>query len=117
VLVIAASAAIYRQSYGRAPQFELYETDPEVPTLPHSPSWETSECELRNVGDEVLLLDGQNRPVDVVVYGDAAHPGITPHPGVTLSGHSLEQYPPFQDTDDCSQDLSDWPFPHPGEVP
>jgi hypothetical protein len=88
-----------------------------VPTLARAPSWGTGEWELRNAGDEVLLLDGQNRLVDVVVYGDAAYPGVVAHPGVTLSSHSLERYPPSLDTDDCSQDFRDWPFPNPGSVP
>jgi hypothetical protein len=117
VLVIATSAAVYRQTYGRAPQFEFYETDPAVPTLSPFPSWGTGGWELRNAGDEVVLLDGQNRPLDVVLYGDAVYPDVVPHPGVSLPGHSLERYPPSLDTDDCSQDFRDWPFPNPGEVP
>ena len=117
VLVIAASAAKHRQTYGQAPQFELYETDPSVPTLSRFESWGTGEWELRNGGDEVLLLDGQNWAVDVVVYGDAVYPGVVAHPGVSFSSHSLERFPYFLDSDDCSLDFRDWAFPNPGEVP
>lgn len=116
VLVIAASAAVFRQSYGWAPDYEFYETDPTVPTLARSPSWGKGEWELRNGGDEVLLLDGLNRPVDGLVYGDDAYPGIVAHPGVSLYTHSLERYPPRLDTDDCSLDFRDWAFPNPGEL-
>ena len=116
-LVIATSAASFRQVYGQPPDFEFYDTDAEVPTLDSYPPWGTGEWELRNAGDEVLLLDGENRPVDVVVYGDGAYPGVVPHPGVAVYTHSLERYPPLFDTDDCSVDFRDWPFPNPGEVP
>ena len=117
MLVVASSATAFRQSYGRPPNYELYETDTTVPNLARSPSWGEGEWELRNDGDEVLLLDGLNRPVDVVVYGDNTYPGVVPHPGVSFYTHSLERYPPSLDTDNCSQDFRDWAFPNPGELP
>ncbi|MEJ2210431.1 MAG: phospholipase D-like domain-containing protein, partial [Anaerolineae bacterium] len=117
VMVVAASAASYRQTYGVAPDFEIYATDPAVPTLPPLPLWGTGEWHLRNDGDQVLLLDGAYQAVDVVVYGDAAYPGVGAHPGVSLSSHSLERYPPLFDTDDCAVDCRDWPFPSPGALP
>ena len=107
----------FRQNYGQPPNYEFYETDATVPNLARSPSWGEGEWELRNDGDEVLLLDGLNRPVDVVVYGDNTYPGVVPHPGVSFYTHSLERYPPLLDTDDCSQDFRDWAFPNPGELP
>jgi phosphatidylserine/phosphatidylglycerophosphate/cardiolipin synthase-like enzyme len=117
VLVVAASALSFQQEEGRAPDYEFYATDPTVPTLAPAPDWGEGEWELRQDGDQVLLLDDQNRPVDVVVYGDAAYPGVVPHPGVTLYTHSLERSPPESDTDDCSRDFRDWPFPNPGQRP
>jgi hypothetical protein len=116
-LVIASSAAAFRQNYGQPPNYEFYETDATVPNLARSPSWGEGEWELRNDGDEVLLLDALNRPVDVVVYGDNTYPGVVPHPGVSFYTHSLERYPPRLDTDNCSQDFRDWAFPNPGELP
>jgi uncharacterized repeat protein (TIGR01451 family) len=116
ILVIASSATAFRQNYGQPPDYEFYETDPAVPNLTHAPSWGEGEWELRNDGDEVLLLDGLNRPVDVVVYGDNTYPGVIPHPGVSFYTHSLERYPPRLDTDDCSRDFRDWAFPNPGEL-
>ena len=117
VLVIAASALAFQQAYGLAPDFEFYATDPAVPTMEADPAWGTGEWHLRNDGDQVLLLDDTLRPADVLVYGDAAYPGVVPHPGVALFTHSLERYPPFFDTDDCSLDFRDWPFPNPGQLP
>ncbi len=117
VLVIATSAATFRQTYGRSPTYEFYETDPDVPTLTPAGWWGTGEWELRNSGDEVLILDQVNHPVEVVVYGDGEYLGVVGHPGVSLYTHSLERYPALFDTDDCSQDFRDWPFPNPGEFP
>lgn len=117
VLVVAASAEVFRQEYGALPDFEFYATDATVPTLQPAPLWGTGEWHLRNDGDQVLLLDGAYRVVDVLVYGDAVYPGVVPHPGVAFYTHSLERYPPLFDTDDCSLDFRDWPFPNPGSLP
>jgi len=117
VRVVAASAAAFRQAYGRAPDFEFYPTDPAVPDMLPYPAWGTGGWQLANGGDQVLLLDGLDQPVDVVAFGSAAFPGMVAHPGVSLSGHSLERFPPLFDTDDCSADFRDWPFPNPGQLP
>ena len=117
VRVVAASAAAFRQAYGRAPDFEFYPTDPAVPDMLPHPAWGTGGWQLANAGDQVLLLDGLDRPVDVVAFGSASFPGVVAHPGVSLSGHSLERYPPLFDTGDCSADFRDWPFPNPGQLP
>jgi hypothetical protein len=117
-LVVASSAVAFRaDNPGRDPDFEFYRTDPAVPSLKLHPSWGTGEWHLRNDGDEILLLDANDRRVDIVVYGDATFPGIVPHPGVSLYTHSLERYPYAYDTDDCAVDFRDWPFPNPGELP
>ncbi|MGQ9598806.1 MAG: lamin tail domain-containing protein [Anaerolineae bacterium] len=118
VLVIAASAASFCQSNpGRRPDFEVYETDPTVPTLQPYPLWGTGDWHLNNAGDEILLLDSHDRPVDVLVYGTGTFPGVIPHPGVSVATHSLERFPYLFDTNDCSIDFRDWPFPNPGVLP
>jgi len=117
VLVIAASALAFRQEYGIPPDLEFYATDVTVPTLAPDPFWGTGEWHLRNDGDQVLLLGCANAVVDAVAYGDAVYPGVVPDPGVGLYTHSLERYPPLFDTDDCSLDFRDWPFPNPGRLP
>ena len=53
--------------------------------------------------------------VDVVVYGSASYPGVTPHPGVG-GGNSLERKPANRDTDDCSADFWERYTPNPGLV-
>jgi hypothetical protein len=117
-LVIASSAAQFRLDYpGRVPDFEFYETDASVPTLQPYPAWGAGEWYLSNEGDEVVLLGGSDRAVDVVVYGNGGFPGVAPHPGVSLWSHSLERFPYLFDSDDCSVDFRDWPFPNPGELP
>jgi phosphatidylserine/phosphatidylglycerophosphate/cardiolipin synthase-like enzyme len=117
VLVVAASAEAFGEAYGFAPDFEFYATDVTVPTLERDDDWGAGEWWLRDDGDQVLLLDGGYGVVDVVAYGDAAYPGVVPHPGVSFYTHSLERDPPRFDTDDCSVDFRDWAFPNPGEVP
>jgi len=117
VLVVAASASAFQQNYGRPADYEFYATDSGVPNLIPVASWGTGGWELRNDGDEVLLMDGQNRLLDLVVYGDDSYPGHISHPGVSLTAHSLERYPYYLDTDDCSVDWRDWPFPNPGQLP
>jgi hypothetical protein len=117
ILVVAASAAAFQHTYGWDPDLEFYGTDPDVPDMIRFLSWGIGEWALRGAGDEVLLLDALNRPVDVLVYGDGAFPEVIPHPGVSLFTHSLERYPPWFDTDDCTIDFRDWPFPNPGELP
>ncbi len=117
-LVIAASAKSFGQNYpGRKPDFEVYETDPTVPTLLPYSLWGTGDWHLSNTGDEIILLDGHDTPIDVLVYGTGSFPGVVPHPGVTVTTHSLERFPYMFDTDDCSLDFRDWPFPNPGVLP
>ena len=88
-----------------------------MPDLIPVATWGTGGWELRNDGDEVLLMDAQNRLLDLVVYGDDSDPGHIPHPGVSLTAHSLERHPFYLDTDNCSVDFRDWPFPNPGQLP
>jgi hypothetical protein len=67
-------------------------------------SWGDGEFELGNSGDEVLLLDPANHPVDVVVYGTGRYSGVVPHPGVDWPD-TLERIPANIDTNDCSRDF------------
>lgn len=117
-MVVAVTTSGFQAEFpGRLPDFELLDTDPGVPDLLDWADWGTGSWALNNASDEVLLLDGSNQAVDVIVYGDAVYPGVTPHPGGVDHGHSLERVPPWRDTDDCSIDFRDWPYPSPGEQP
>jgi phosphatidylserine/phosphatidylglycerophosphate/cardiolipin synthase-like enzyme len=118
VLVVAVTATGFQDEFpALSPDFEIFDSDPAVPNLREVPVWGQWDWGLGNDGDEVLLLDGQNRPVDVVVYGQGSYPPVVPHPGGISYGHSLEREPAWLDTDDCSADFRDWPFPSPGELP
>ncbi len=118
ILVVAVTATGFHDEFpALSPDFEIFDSEPTVPNLLEVPAWGQWDWGLGNDGDEVLLLDGQNRPVDVVVYGQGSYPPVVPHPGGISYGHSLERQPAWLDTDDCSADFRDWPFPSPGELP
>jgi uncharacterized repeat protein (TIGR01451 family) len=118
VLVVAATAAGFREEFpDYTPDFEIFETDPAVSNLLTHAPWGEGDWGLSNAGDEVLLLDGSDLAVDVVVYGDGHFPGVVPHPGGIAFDHSLERYPGWLDSDDCSLDFRDWAFPSPGDLP
>jgi phosphatidylserine/phosphatidylglycerophosphate/cardiolipin synthase-like enzyme len=117
-VVVAVSASGFREEFpGHTPSFEIFDSDPTVPDLLDYPPWGTWEWGLSNQGDEVLLLNGDDVVVDVAVYGEGSYPGVQPHPGGIGYGHSLERYPVWLDTDDCSVDFRDWSYPSPGELP
>jgi hypothetical protein len=89
-----------------------------APVLQKYAAWgQNGDWTLRGAGDQVLLLGPDDVPVDVVVYGDASYPGVIAHPGVSVYTHSLERYPPDQDTNDCAVDFRDQYPPRPGSVP
>jgi len=116
VIVVALKATGFHALYGFNPDYEVTDTDATVPDMIKYSAWATGKIALGNTGDEVLLLDGSDNPVDVVVYEGGSYPGVTPHPGVS-TGHSLERVPAGRDTDDCSADFTDQEFPTPGDLP
>ncbi|MFQ6058464.1 MAG: lamin tail domain-containing protein [Anaerolineae bacterium] len=115
VIVVARKATGFRALYGFNPHFEFSNSDPEVPDMVRYTAWASGTIALGNTGDEVLLLDETDTPVDVVVYGTGSYTGVVPHATIP-QGHSLERFPPDQDTDDCSLDFIDQPRPNPGRV-
>jgi hypothetical protein len=118
ILVVAVTAAGFEEEFPTlSPDFEIFDSDASVPDLLAYPAWGQWDWGLSNEGDEVLLLGGQDQPVDAVAYGSGSYPGLVPHPGGLSYGHSLERLPISLDTDDCSLDFRDWPFPSPGQPP
>ncbi len=103
------------------PDYEVlvdpHRDDPAVPNLEPAGAWDGFGLALGNAGDEVLLLDADGAPVDVVTWGDGAYPGVVSHPGGLDQGHSLERRPPREDTDDCSRDFHDRYPATPGALP
>ncbi|MEW5986590.1 MAG: lamin tail domain-containing protein [Chloroflexota bacterium] len=118
VLVVALAATTFEAEYGFPPDFEILNTDPAVPDLIDDPAWgdPAALLQLGNEGDEVILRDAADQPVDVVTYGTGSYPGVVSCALVT-AGHSLERYPYWRDRDDCPADFRDWPFPNPGSIP
>jgi hypothetical protein len=117
LLVVAVTTAGFQQDFpGRKPDYEILDTDPQVANMLNYPAWGEGDWGLSNQGDEVLLLDGGNRPVDAVVYALGSFTGVAPHQGVPY-GHSLERWPIWVDRDDCGIDFRDWPYPSPGHLP
>lgn len=116
MIVVAVKAAAFKSSYAKNPDFELIESDPEVPNLSKYSAWATGSWNLGNTGDEIILLDGEDRSVDVLCYGTGAFPGITSHQEVE-TGSSFERFPIASDTNDCEQDFRLQKTPTPGELP
>jgi glycerophosphoryl diester phosphodiesterase len=117
VLLVARQA---EDVLGFIPDFEFVidplRDDPDVPNLVPAGGWDGFGFALGNAGDQVILLDATAAPIDALVYGAASYPGVTPHPGVSASGHSLERRPAIYDTDDCSLDFVERYPADPGSV-
>ncbi len=118
-LVVATTAAGFRSQFGFNPDFEILETETAVPNLIDDLNWgdPAAFLQLGNLGDEVLLRSPSDTLVDGITYGTGAYPGIIGCPLVPTANNSLERYPFWRDTDDCSADFRIWPFPSPGLLP
>lgn len=114
VIVVANQAVAFFQSLGDFPDYELYESDPAVPNLLKYTSWSGGNVELSNSGDEVLLLDSFDLPVDSLSWGSSKY-AFDPPLAILQQGHSYERKPAFQDTD-TRQDWIDQVVPDPARV-
>lgn len=70
-LVIANKASAFYADFGINPDYELRESDPQVPNLEKYLPWGTRDMELVNSGDELLLLDANDQVVDKVSWGSS----------------------------------------------
>jgi hypothetical protein len=113
-VVIANQAATFALVNGFNPDFEMRNSDPQVPNLAKYTAWADRNVELTNGGDEVLLLDGNDQRVDAISWGSSTQAFFPPASRVS-QGHSLERYPPAQDTD-SALDWRENATPSPGEV-
>jgi hypothetical protein len=114
VFIIAHASQSFESVYGFPADYELVDSDPDVPDLIAYSVWGTGSVSLNNSGDEVLLLDRDNRVLDAVSWGSSSWAFNPPVPAV-LADHSIERYPANQDTD-TSTDWRDQPVPDPGAV-
>lgn len=103
VIVVAQTAQGFGQLFGRLPDYEIQESVADVPNLVAYAVWAEGEIGLANDGDEVLVLDGEDRVVDAVNYGDK-DTFFSPAVLGVFRGQSLERVPAGCDTDTAA----DW---------
>ena len=97
-LVIANKAAAFYASFGVYPDFELRESDAQVPNLEKYLPWGTRDMELVNTGDEVLLLNAADQIIDKVSWGSSTfgfNPALTRPP----EGATWARRLAYEDTD------------------
>ncbi|MBC7249182.1 MAG: lamin tail domain-containing protein [Anaerolineae bacterium] len=114
VIVIANRATAFYAVYGFNPNFELVESDTNIPNMVRYTTWASGSIELSNTSDEVLILDGSDNVVDALSWGSSTFAFDPPAPDV-VEGHSLERYPANADTDSAG-DFVDQATPAPGQV-
>lgn len=105
---IASSALQVSAGYGITCHFEFANPDDDaaVPNLTTYGTWATGTVSLSNTGDEVLLLDGCDTVVDVVVYEGGSYAGVTSQTYNCQQDELIYRMPPSQDTDNCAVDFS-----------
>ena len=118
-LVIATTAAGFRDEFGVNPDFEILDSDTAVPDLIDDTGWGDpgTYLQLGNGGDEVILRGANEQVIDVVTYGGGSYPGVTPCPLVVVTNASWQRQPYWRDTDNCAADFRENPFPTPGSLP
>nr|HID14828.1 DUF11 domain-containing protein [Anaerolineae bacterium] len=118
VVVIAISGTEFASVYGFTPDFELVDTSPAVPELVRIEFGTGEVMALGNEGDELLLLDADGAPVDVVTWGTGHYPGVVGFATVdsVYSDNSIERYPANMDSNDCNRDFRVRYTPDPGHV-
>lgn len=114
VMVIANQADVFYAAYQFKPDFEMKDSDSQVADMARYPSWAERNVELTNGGDEVLLLGKNNEMIDGLSWG-ISREAFSPPISRVGQGHSLERYPPYQDTD-SAVDWRDCAAPDPGAV-
>ncbi len=114
VILIAQSAAGLRDLTGLTADYEILATDTAVADMRGFPIWSGKNFGLANAGDELLLLDAQNKIVDAVNYGESLT-YFDPSIGAVFRGQSIERVPADCDTDSAA-DWQTQEFPTPGEI-
>lgn len=114
VIVIANQASAFLVANGFKPDYELNDTDPEVPNMDKFSDWAKGIVNLSNSGDEVVLLDGENLIADTVSWGSSTF-AFDPSVNRVVAGHSIERRPAQFDNNQA-YDWIDQDTPTPGEV-
>jgi hypothetical protein len=113
-ILVANQASLFVQNYGFFPDFEISNSEPEIPDLSKYRSWSGGTINLSNSGDEVLLLDHKDDILDSVSWGNSNF-AFNPPVAKPQDGNSIERSPANID----SNRAEDWlipPEPGPGKV-
>ncbi len=113
VIIVAQTAAGFRELYGRLPDYEIIDSRDDVPDMRGFPLWASGDFALGNDGDELLLVDGM-AIIDALSYGERTtifNPAVPD----AASGQSIERQPANCDTD-TSADWQTQPTPTPGQI-
>ncbi|MBK5109408.1 MAG: lamin tail domain-containing protein, partial [Anaerolineales bacterium] len=113
-VVIANQAAPFIGTYGFRPDFELVDSDPNVQNMMKYRNWAGGVINLNNSGDEITIINKEDKQVDAVSWGDSQFAFDPPAP-ITDDGMTLERIPANTD----SNRASDWSIsaePDPGTV-
>ncbi len=115
-VVIANQALTFSLTYGFPPDFEMVESDEQVPNMIRYRSWASGLVNLANDSphDEVLLLGPGDVLVDALSWGVSAWAFNPPLLDVP-EGFSVERYPANYDTD-SAPDWRPQGSPDPGGV-
>ena len=98
VIVIAQSATGFFNLYGRLPDYEVIDSNPNVPDMEPYVVWASGSFALNNDGDEVVLVGPDNVILDAVNYGDSRAFFVPSVAGV-VTGQSIERFPARCDSD------------------
>lgn len=115
--VVARNGSTFFADWGMHADAECELSDPATADmLPFTPWADSQVFHLPAGGDQLLVLDRANTVVDVLVFGNAAYPGVTAIATVP-SSHSFERTDLGVDTDSCATDFADQPAPTPFQAP
>ena len=113
-IIVAQTAVGFRQLFGFNPDYEISDSDDNVPNMRNFPLWAGGDLGLANDGDEILLLGAQNQLLDTLNYGDSL---VYFAPAIlnVFTGQSIERIPANCD----SNSAADWQptsRPTPGQI-
>lgn len=114
IILVANQSVLFTNIFGFQPDFELADSDPEVADLLKYQHWAGGVINFRNDGDEAILLNPDDKPVDILSWGDSNF-AFNPSAPKPEDGMSLERNPADVDTNNAS----DWSIlsePEPGQV-
>ncbi|MCB8942433.1 MAG: lamin tail domain-containing protein [Ardenticatenaceae bacterium] len=114
VIVVAQTAVGFRRLFNFSPDYEISDSDPNVPDMRRFLLWADGDIALANDGDELLLLDERNFILDSLSYGDSTH-FFNPSIADVFAGVSIERIPAACDTDSAA-DWQPQDTPTPGQI-